>query len=151
MTKTVDFKQVCLTALGVLEEKAKKEAEHKEIVAIVERLADEIEDAANGRLKAFLLIPVNSVNFWVVLKNLETGRQETLVEFTLDHGGYPGHISYLYKEDRDAGCRQSYGTAVLDKDDLVQVLGDMLKAPAIAELIYSLMNEKRAVNGNDYN
>jgi hypothetical protein len=139
MTKRVDFQQVCLQSLDDLEAKA-KEDECKEIVDAITRLAGDIEAATNGSLKAFLVIPVNSEKFWVILKNLETGRQETLAEFTLEHGGYPVHIAYPELDDRTVAYHYLYRNYASDEAKLEKALRDLLRASGTAEIIYTLKN-----------
>lgn len=138
----VDFEQVCLASLGRFAAKA-REGERKEILAVVQRLANELEAATNGLLKARMPKGIGSYDFegcdyfWIGLENAETKEWQNLVQFETNFGGYPVRISYPC----DLKSRTNFTTSAKNRLALEGSLAGMLRSPVIAELIYSLMNE----------
>ncbi|MCO6514315.1 MAG: hypothetical protein J6589_07600 [Snodgrassella sp.] len=151
MTTCVDFKQECLVSLGRFAVKA-KEGERKEILAVVKRLADELEAATDGLLNACMPAGIGAYDFegynyfWISLKNVETEGRQDLVQFETKFGGYPVRISYLH----DFKSRTNFTDVAKNRENLEDSLAKMLHSPVIAEIIYSLMNEQRPVNGDEY-
>jgi hypothetical protein len=147
----VDFERVCLASLGRVAAKA-REGERKEILAVVKRLANELEAATNGLLKVRTPKGVGSYDFegcdyfWIDLENAETKGWQDLVQFETKFGGYPVRISYLH----DSKSRTNFTAVAKNRKSLENSLAKMLYSPVIAELIYSLMNEQRPVNGDEY-
>lgn len=154
MTTSVDFKQECLVSLGRFAAKA-KEGELKEILTIAKRLADDLEAATNGLLKARM--PLRTLGseacdferykyFWIGLQNAETKGWQNLVQFEPKFGGYPVRISYPH----DLKSRTNFTAVAKNRENLEDSLAKMLHSPVIAEIIYSLMNEQRPVDGDEY-
>ncbi|WP_239323631.1 hypothetical protein [Snodgrassella gandavensis] len=152
MTTSVDFKQVLLEAFEKNEAKA-KEGELKEVFAVLERLASEIEAAVNGLLKAW--IPMGELGgglpnlpyfkgYRVELKSTRTGEQRTLMRCDTHVGGYPFDVIYKSSVNPSANKVKK----VNNKEEFECALAEMLESSAIVERISSLMNEQRTVNGD---
>jgi hypothetical protein len=149
MTKYVDFKQECLVSLGRFTAKT-KEGELKEILAVAQRLADELEAATDGLLKVLISTGVGTYDFegctyfYISLKNAETEGRQDLVQFETKFGGYPVRITYLH----DPKSRTNFTVVSKNREALECSLARMLRSPVIAEIIYSLMNEQQMGDGD---
>jgi hypothetical protein len=147
----VDFERVCLVSLGRVAAKA-REGECKEILAVVKRLANGLEAATNGLLKVRTPRGIGTYDFegsnyfWIALENAKTKGRQDLVQFETNFGGYPVRISYT----NDLQTRTNFTTSAKNRLALEGSLAGMLRCPAIAERIYSLMNEQRPVDGDEY-